>query len=115
MGGRGGSGRSSAAIIQVPVVDAAALADLDIRDAYDDALAANPNAGTQSKWVSVERMRTALSVRGWDRERQDEQLLRFVRQNKGTLAPFDTDKLGGAPNRKAAIMVDGDPKGMFRI
>jgi hypothetical protein len=37
MGGRGGSGRSSAALVQVPVVDANAVADLDIRDAYDDA------------------------------------------------------------------------------
>ena len=88
MGGRGGSGRSSAALIQVPVVDAAAMADLDIRDAYQHALDArgrgNQPSGIQGggPWVSMLELRNALSTLGWDKEKQDRELMRFIRERK---------------------------------
>ena len=87
MGGRGGSGRSSAAIIQVPVVGAATMADLDIRDAYQHALDArgigNKPSGQQGgPWVSMLELRTALSTLGWDKEKQDRELMRFFRERK---------------------------------
>lgn|SRR5688572_691303 len=115
MGGRGGSGRSSAAIVQVPTVDAGAIADLDIRDAFDDALAANPNRTSGNRWVSLTRLRTALSVRGWDRERQDREILRFVRERKGILNPESNQKVLSKRDRDDAIQMGGEDKHIFTI
>jgi hypothetical protein len=116
MGGRGGSGRSSAGLIKVPVVDAAAMADMDIRDAYEDALAANPNrTNSFGDWVSMERLRTALAVRGWDRERQDQEILRFVRERKGVLSPDSNQKILSDADRRAQIRQGNENQGIFKI
>ncbi len=89
MGGRGGSGRSIAApaLVQVPAVDANAMADLDIRDAYQTALdimgkGDKPSEMTGGPWVDMLRLRTALSQLGWDREKQDREIMRFLRERK---------------------------------
>jgi hypothetical protein len=98
MGGRGGSGRSSAAVIQVPAGDANAMADQDIRDAYQNALDAmgkgsSPSGQQGGPWVNMLRLRTALSQLGWDRAKQDQELMRFIRQRKAYVH--------GEANRKA--------------
>lgn len=115
MGGRGGSGRSSAAVVQMPAFDANGIADLDIRDAYEDALAANPNSVAGVEWVSLTRLRTALAVRGWDRDRQDREILRFVRERKGILNPESNQKVLSPRDRADAITMGGEQKHIFMV
>lgn len=100
MGGRGGSGNRAAAVMQMPAVDNNALADLDIRDAIDDVLNIT---GQSSDWVSLQRLRTALSTRGWDSDRQDRELSRFVRQGKGRLLEEEDQGLLTREVRRAAL------------
>lgn len=105
MGGRGGSGRSSAAIIQVPVVDANTLADMDIRDAYQNAAdtlgkGSIPSGQEGGPWISMLRIRTALSQLGWDKEKQDRELMRFIRERKAFAS--------SEPNRKVMSKRDID-------
>jgi hypothetical protein len=113
MGGRGGSGRSSAAVIQVPAVDAKALADMDLRDAYEDVAnitnAASRNQN-QGPWVTIQRLRTALSTRGWDREKQDREITRFVREGKAVAAPESNQKLMTPEFRRSAIQLGNEDK-----
>lgn len=113
MGGRGGSGRSSAAIIQVPVMDSNALADMDIRDAYDDAL--NIKGLTGNPWVTLQQLRTALSTRGMSRERQDQQLTRFADERKGVLIPEENQKTLTQAVRDAGLTYGGEVQHLFRI
>ena len=112
MGGRGGSGRSSAAIVQMPAIDTNAIADLDIRDAYDDVLNIT---GQTSKFVSLQRLRVALSTRGWDRERQDREILRFVRERKGVLSPESNQKVLPQSWRDAALRMGNEDKHLISI
>lgn len=113
MGGRGGSGRSSAAVIQVPAVDANALADLDIRDAYEDAI--NIKGLTGNPWVTLQALRTALSVRGMDRERQDRELIRFANERKAILIPEENQKTLTPAVRNAGLSYGGEIQHLFRI
>lgn len=113
MGGRGGSGRSSAAIIQVPVVDAKAMADMDLRDAYEDVVAITNKASFNDEhgpWVTIQQLRTALSTRGWDREKQDREITRFVRERKAVAAPESNQKLMTQAFRNAAIHIGNEDK-----
>lgn len=113
MGGRGGSGRSSAAIIQVPVVDANAMADMDLRDAYED-VAAIVNAASrnqnQGPWVTLQRLRTALATRGWDREKQDREIARFVRERKAVAIPESNQQTMTKAFDDAAIIIGNQRK-----
>ena len=113
MGGRGGSGRSSAAVIQVPAVDSNALADMDITDAYEDAVNIKGVAG--NPWVTLQQLRTALSVRGMDRERQDRELTRFANERKGILIPEENQKTLTPAVRNAGLTYGGEVQHLFRI
>jgi hypothetical protein len=113
MGGRGGSGRSSAAVIQVPAGDANAMADLDIRDAYDDAL--NIKGNTGNRWVTLQALRTALSVRGMSRERQDRELTRFANERKGILLPEEIQRTLTPGVRDAGLRYGGEINHLFQI
>lgn len=113
MGGRGGSGRSSAALIQVPAVDSNAIADLDIADAYEDAM--NIKGKPQNPWVTLESMRTALNVRGMDRERQDRELIRFANERKGILIPEENQKVLTKGQRDAGLTYGGEVQHLFSI
>lgn len=108
MGGRGGSGRSSAAVIQVPAVDANALADLDIIDAFQDVVnitnAARFDVGNPV--VTMQRMRTALATRGWDRDRQDQQLRRFVQEGKGSAMGEPDKRLLTESFKQSGLRID---------
>ena len=112
MGGRGGSGRSSAAIVQMPAIDTNAIADMDIRDAYEDVLNIT---GQVSKFVALQRLRVALSTRGWDRERQDREILRFVRERKGVLSPESNQKVLPQSWRDAALRMGNEDKHLIYI
>jgi hypothetical protein len=113
MGGRGGSGRSSAAVIQVPAVDSRALADMDIADAYEDVL--NIKGLSGNPWVTLLQLRTALSVRGMDRERQDRELTRFANERKGILVPEENQKTLTPVVRNAGLTYGGEVQHLFRI
>ena len=113
MGGRGGSGRSSAAMITVPAVDSNALADMDIADAYEDAI--NIKGLTGNPWVTLQQLRTALSVRGMDRERQDRELTRFANERKGVLIPEENQKTLTPAVRNAGLTYGGEVQHLFRI
>jgi hypothetical protein len=113
MGGRGGSGRSSAAVIQVPAGDANAMADLDIRDAYEDAL--NIKGVTGNRWVTLQALRTALNVRGMDRARQDRELTRFANERKGIIIPEENQQTLTKAVRDAGLSYGGDVNHLFRI
>lgn len=115
MGGRGGGSGGGGGLIQVPVFDEKAIADLDIADAYQDALDSRPNSSADNPWVSVTRMRTALAVRGWSRERQDRELLRFVRERKGILNPESNQKVLSPDQRNDGIMMGNERKDIFMI
>lgn len=120
MGGRGGSGRSSAAIIQVPAVDANQLADMDIRDAYQNALDASgrgskPSGQQGGPWLSLLRLRTALSQLGWDREKQDRELMRFIRERKAFVSSEPNRKAMSQRDRDAALARGGDTIDIFSL
>ena len=113
MGGRGGSGRSSAAVIQVSAGDANAMADLDIRDAYQNALdrsgrGSAPSGQEGGPWLNVLDLRTALSTLGWDREKQDRELLRFIRERKAFVSSEPNRKVMTQRMRDAALHRGGD-------
>jgi hypothetical protein len=113
MGGRGGSGRSSAAIVQMPVIDAAAMADLDIKDAYNDVLnitgrANSPSDQQGGPWVSIFRLRNALATRGWDREKQDRELMRFIRERKAFASSESNRKVMTQQQIEAALHRGGN-------
>lgn len=114
MGGRGGgsSVRSPIVVAQQTIAEANALADMDIRDAYDDVLNIT---GQQSRYVALQRLRVALSTRGWSRERQDEQLRRFVRERKGILIPESNQKVLPQSWRDAALRVGNEEKHLILI
>lgn len=113
MGGRGGSGRSSAAVVQLPAADPNMLADMDIRDAYDDAI--NIKGLTGNPWVTLQQLRTALSVRGMDRERQDRELTRFANERKAVLIPEENQKTLTPAVRNAGLTYGGEVQHLFRI
>ena len=120
MGGRGGSGSrgtdqapSSRAVVQVPVVDAEALADLDIRDAYQDVL--NIRDRKMGDWVTLLQLRNALSVRGMDKGRQDRELSRFFTQGKGNLDLEVNQKTLTPAVRNAGLVYGGETMHMFNI
>ena len=111
MGGRGGSGRSSAAVA-MPAVDANTLADMDIRDAMEDVVNIT---GQSSPWVSLQRLRTTLSTRGWDTERQDQELTRFVSQGKGRLLAEEDPGLLTKELRRAKLAYGDDNYHLIRL
>lgn len=120
MGGRGGSpgtgtseGRSTGPLVQAPVFDAKAIADLDIEDAYQDAI--NIKGLTGNPWVTLQQLRTALNVRGWDRERQDRELTRFANERKGTLIPEENQKTLTPAVRNAGLTYGGEVQHLIRI
>jgi hypothetical protein len=114
MGGRGGSGRSSAGLIQVPVVDAKALADMDLRDAYENAIDAGnvryQTTSFQGPWITLDRLRTALKVLGWDQEKQDREITRFIREGKALSAPYNNQQVMTDAERRAAIRLGNQEK-----
>lgn len=115
MGGRGGGSSlaSKSAPISVPAMDSNAVADLDIRDAYDDAI--NIKGLTGNPWVTLQQLRTALSVRGFDRDRQDRELIRFANERKGILIPEENQKTLTPAVRKAGLEYGGEVQHLFRI
>lgn len=115
MGGRGGgsSVRSPIVVAQQSIADQNAVADLDIRDAYDDAI--NIKGLTGNPWVTLQQLRTALNVRGWSRERQDSQLRRFADQRKGILIPEENQKTLTKAVRDAGLTYGGEVQHLFRI
>lgn len=119
MGGRGGSGRSSAAIVQMPAIDSNALADRDIADAYETVLditgARERSFQTHGPWVTLQRLRTALSTLGWDREKQDRELLRLVRERKAIVSPESNQKTMTPEFRRAALQMGGEDKHIFSL
>lgn len=115
MGGRGGAPPRNvlAGLVQVPAVDANAVADMDIRDAYQDAL--NTQGRDFGRWVTLLQLRTALNVRGWSRDRQDEQLRRFYKEGRGILIPEEDQKTLTRPVREASLNFLGEIMHLFRI
>ncbi len=114
MGGRGGgsSVRSPIVVAQQTIEQRNAMADMDIRDAYDDVLNIT---GQSSPYVSLQRLRVALSTRGWDRERQDREILRFARERKGILSPESNQKVLPQSWRDAAIRMGGEDKHLIVV
>lgn len=121
MGGRGGgsSTRSPIVVAQQTLAERDAMADQDIRDAYDNVIdimgaqhRRNAGAGPQ---VSLLRLRTALSTRGWDRDRQDRELLRFVRERKGILIPESNQKALTKAHRDASLRVGNEDKHLISV
>lgn len=120
MGGRGGgsSVRSPIVVAQQTLADREAMADMDIRDAFEDVanIIGKPvGANEQNPWVSLLRLRTALAVRGWDRERQDRELRRFIRDDKGGAVPENNQKSLSQAQRDAAIRMGGQDKHLFTV
>lgn len=115
MGGRGGgsSVRSPIVVAQQSIAQQNALADLDIRDAYQDAL--NAQGRDFGRYVTLQQMRTALNVRGWSRERQDSQLRRFANERKGILIPEEDQKTLTRALREAGLSYGGEIQHLFRI
>lgn len=114
MGGRGGgsSTRSPIVVAQQTIAERNAVADLDIRDAYDDVLNIT---GQSSRYVSLQRLRVALSTRGWDREKQDRELLRFTRERKAILIPESNQKVLPQSWRDAALRMGNEDKHLILI
>lgn len=113
MGGRGGSGNRAAAIVQAPVVDSNMLADMDIRDAYQNALDAagrgdKPSGQEGGPWIDMLRLRNALSQLGWDRERQDRELMRFIRERKAFVSSESNRKIMTPRQIDAQLLRGGD-------
>jgi hypothetical protein len=99
--------------VQVPAVDANALADMDIRDAYQNALDASgrgdkPSGQTGGPWMSMLRLRTALSQLGWDRGKQDRELMRFIRERKAFASSEPNRKVMSQRDRDAQLTRGGD-------
>jgi len=120
MGGRGGSGRSSAAVIQVPAGDANAMADLDIRDAYQNALdragrGSAPSGQTGGPWLSMLDLRTALSTLGWDRGKQDRELMRFIRERKAFVSSESNRKIMTQRSIDAQLLRGGNTVDNFSL
>lgn len=115
MGGRGGAPPRNvlAGLIQVPAVDANAVADMDIRDAYEDVI--NIKGLSGNPWVTLQQLRTALNVRGMDRDRQDRELTRFANERKGTLIPEENQKTLTPAVRNAGLTYGGEVQHLFRI
>lgn len=116
MGGRGGgsSARSPIVVAQQTIAQQNAMADLDIADAYEDAMNIKAGSG-DNPWVTIQSMRTALSVRGWSRERQDEQLRRFVRERKGVANPESNQKTLTKALRDSALNIGNENKHIFMV
>lgn len=119
MGGRGGgsSVRSPIVVAQQTIAEANALADMDIRDAYQQVIdITNPTKHQQGgPWVTIQRMRTALSSLGWSRQRQDEQLRRFIRDRKGVAIPESNQKTMTQAFRESALRIGNEDKHIFSI
>lgn len=115
MGGRGGgsSVRSPIVVAQQSIAQQNAMADLDIRDAYEDAL--NVKGLTGNRWVTLQQLRTALNVRGWSRERQDSQLVRFANERKAILIPEENQKTLTKAVQDAGLTYGGEVQHLFRI
>lgn len=125
MGGRGGgsSTRSPIVVAQQTLAEREAMADMDIRDAYEAAIDASPNpartrdtmnAGS-GPWISMVRMRNALSTLGWSRERQDTELTRFLRQRKSIMIPESNQKAMDKRDRDAALHIGNEDKHLISI
>jgi len=85
---------------------------MDIRDAVDDVFNIT---GQSSPWVSLQRLRTALSTRGWDTERQDRELTRFVSQGKGRLLAEEDSGLLTKELRRAKLAYGDDNYHLIRL
>src|SRR6187402_697489 len=112
MGGRGGSGQRAAAITYVPVADPGVIADMDIRDSIEDVVNIT---GQTSPWVSLQRLRVALSTRGWDSDRQDRELSRFVSEGKASLLAEEDRGLLTKELRRAALAYGDDNYHLIRL
>lgn len=102
MGGRGGSGRSSAAI-EIP---AAQMSDQDkvftaIRRSY---------GGPEASVSSLTDVRKELSAMGMDRGEQDAALLRLFRAKAINLFPASNQKVLSDEDRAARISVGNELK-----
>lgn len=120
MGGRGGgsSTRSPIVVAQQSIAQQNEAADLDIRDAYQQVIdITNPPDFHQQHgpWVTIQRMRTALSTLGWSRERQDEQLRRFVRERKAIANPESNQKIMTQAFRDSALRIGNEDKHIISI
>lgn len=112
MGGRGGAPMRAQANAVASAVGSDGLADRDIRDAVEDVFNIT---GQSSQWVSLQRLRTALSTRGWDTDRQDRELTRFVSQGKGSLLTEDDEGLLTKAVRRSALGYGDDNYHLIRL
>lgn len=108
MGGRGGSGRSIAAPAAPTVVAEAPI---------DQILNAMRNAARQVEFggkllVGMYDLRQQLSKLGWDRERQDAELIKASRARQLILAPAVNQKLLLQRDRDATVRLGGEDKGI---
>lgn len=122
MGGRGGgsSVRSPIVVAQQSIAERNAMADMDIRDAYQNALDAmgrgnKPSGQEGGPWMSMLRLRTALSQLGWSREKQDTELMRFIRERKAFVTPESNRKVMSQRDRDAALHRGGDTIDVFSL
>jgi hypothetical protein len=65
--------------------------------------------------VTLQALRTALNVRGWDRERQDRELTRFANERKGIIVPEENQQTLTPALRKAGLDYGGDVNHLFQI
>lgn len=106
MGGRGGSGRSSAA------VPTTLTPEMQLRMAYDAAgqlvneASRNQNQGP---WVALTSLRPRLAAMGMSREQQDAELLRAVRSRKAVLASILYQVHKNQEDRDTELMMGGMP------
>lgn len=105
--------RSPIVVAQQSIAQQNAMADLDIQDAYEDAL--NTRGQNLGSWVTLQQLRTALNIRGWSRERQDAQLRRFANERKGVLLPEEAQHTLTKAVRDAGLTYGGEVQHLFRI
>lgn len=113
MGGRGG-GPNSSALGQALKEAAAPAAQPSAVDQIIDAMsrATRKEVFGGKMIVGMFDLREQLSALGWNREKQDAELIKASRQRKLILAPYTNQKVLIPRDREAALRLGGENKGL---
>lgn len=106
MGGRGGSGRSSAA------VPTTLTPEMQLRMAYDAvSKLMNQSAHNQSQgpWVTLVDLRPRLAAIGMGREQQDQEIRRAVRERRAVMGAILYNIHKTQADRDAQIIIGNEP------
>lgn len=118
MGGRGG-GSSIASRAAAPSVNSVAPRNDADRQALIDVFNRINDAKTErlgfEAIVTVTEVRSALGELGWSREKQEQEMVKMVRERKAILSPQSNQKILTARQREDFIWMGGEPKSLFHI